>query len=288
MQTRRFWALFWGLFVLFAILVAWFIGNLVYTLLWAALGDFGFPVTEAQTVTYIAAHLLPFVLILVVGGVLSLLVQKQIAHAVQEAKPAGSTFRELEAQHEIAAAINRQAEALEGQARENDPIVKMMRRKQEQAWLPRVIKLSVGTAHEYYDIPQNGLYSFKRRFKVKFENADAHKAITNGKLQIISIEPPCGYRGPWLIKDGITIAAGDHDFLPLATYNELREPEKGMTPEDTFKIESLPNDHRQPLLGKENQPHILTLRATASDVPFCDLKCKLWIDDHCKFQIEEI
>jgi hypothetical protein len=151
----------------------------------------------------------------------------------------------------------------------------------------QVLKLSVGTDAEYYDVPKNGLYSFTKRFKVKLENANTYKAITNGKVQILSIDPFCGYRGPWLIEEGITLAAGDHKFLPLAQYNQLREPEKGMTPEDTFVINSVETrEHHKPLLGTETR-HVLVIRATAFDVPFNDIKCQLWVDNG-RFQIEKI
>jgi hypothetical protein len=211
---------------------------------------------------------------------------QMFAAATEQANPA--RLREIEVQEAHTRAIERQAKALEKQNRENDPFVKMIRAKQERDLLPRVLKLSVGTDHEYYDVPKSGVWGFTRRFKVRLQNVSQHKSITNGKVQILSIEPPTSYRSPWLLKDGITIPPGDHTFLPLASYNELRDLDKGMTPEDTFKIESLPGDHRQPLLGTENQPHVLTLRATASDVPFCDMRCKLWVDDQGRFQIEEI
>jgi len=213
-----------------------------------------------------------------------------------------TTLPSGKAQNDMASALREHTMELTRQreARRDDmpPMIKNMfdarnRRERIAMGLERdpdapVLQLSVGTDHEYYDVPQSGLYSLTRRFKVKIENISSNQTITNGKLQIISIEPPCGYRGPWLIKEGITLAAGDHIFLPLAQYNELREPEKGMTPEDTFKIESVETrEHRAPLLGTENQPHVLALRATAPGVPFCDMKCKLWVDEHGRFRIEK-
>lgn len=79
MPKRLFWALYWALFIVLASLCAWFIGNLAYTVLWTALGTMGFSITEAQMATYIAGHLLPFILILVVGTILSLLIRNQLA-----------------------------------------------------------------------------------------------------------------------------------------------------------------------------------------------------------------
>lgn len=70
-------------------------------------------------------------------------------------------------------------------------------------------------------------------------------------------------------------------------YNQLREPEKGMTPEDTFAITSVESrEHHRPLLGAETE-HLLVLRATAFDAPFTDIKCRLSIKN-ARFQVEEV
>jgi hypothetical protein len=80
MGNTRFWSVFWLLTVAVAIGVAWFLGNLLYTVFWTVLGDRGFPITEAKMTAYIAAHLLPFLLTLLVGAILSLLIRRQIAN----------------------------------------------------------------------------------------------------------------------------------------------------------------------------------------------------------------
>jgi hypothetical protein len=60
-----------------------------------------------------------------------------------------------------------------------------------------------------------------------------------------------------------------------------------MTPEDTFLITSVESkEHRRPLLGTETE-HVIALRATAFDVPFTDIKCRLSVKK-ARFQIEEI
>ena len=71
--TRQFWAVFWMLAVVLAGLIAWFLGNLLYSLFWKQLGDWGFPITEAQTIAYICAHLVPFALALLITAILAVL-----------------------------------------------------------------------------------------------------------------------------------------------------------------------------------------------------------------------
>jgi hypothetical protein len=79
--TRQFWATFWTLAVVLATLIAWFLGNLLYSIFWKQLGDWGFPITEAQMIAYIYAHLVPFVLALLVMAILAALIRNQLAFA---------------------------------------------------------------------------------------------------------------------------------------------------------------------------------------------------------------
>jgi hypothetical protein len=435
--TSQFWTIFWVLTLLIVGLLTWFVGNLLYTVLWKVLGDWGFPITEAQMATYIGAHLIAFIVLLGAALGLAALIRHQLTAAVVPAtalpipsylppsltdqktavlrcsfgmSDAGCVHRNIpyretfvqpgdrtayvrqtncdwyrirvdadggnipncrgrllsvkRAGHELLAGehpplpfthssdpdgattvnegvsefldllgvlydqrvilavpSNRRSSSVQWSdmfSLASDYEIKVMITSPNVTAVPvellfrwninpatagivqrvpnisaaekesQILKLSVGTDAEYYDIPKGGLYSFTKRFKVKLENLNTHKAITNGKVQVLSIEPFCGYRGPWLIEEGITLAAGDHKFLPLAQYNELREPEKGMTPEDTFLVNSVEaRDHRKPLLGTETE-HMFVIRATAFDVPFNDLKCRLGVNKSGRFQIEKI
>ena len=144
MSTKQFWTVYWALFIVLAALGAWFLGNLAYTVLWTVLGKMGLSVTEPQMATYIAANLLPFVLIRVVGAALSLLVRNQIATA---SVAAINSFRarEVEVQEAHTRALERQAKALEKQNRENDPIIKRFRAKQERDLQPPKPRLKISS-----------------------------------------------------------------------------------------------------------------------------------------------
>jgi hypothetical protein len=138
------------------------------------------------------------------------------------------------------------------------------------------LKISVGTDPSYYElIEYRSLWSLTRLFKLKVENADRAKTVVGCKVVIASIEPQPGYRSPWTLKENFSLAAGDHVFVPLVSYQERREPEK--YPEnpaicDTFKIHSI--GERQPLLGTETE-HILHIRCTAIDLPFVDANIRV-------------
>ncbi len=103
---------------------------------------------------------------------------------------------------------------------------------------------------------------------------------TNCKLQILGISPP-EYIGPWILKEGFALAAGDHEFIPLVRYTEP----------DDYKISSY-GDTFMEILANKNTPlppvglqHIVTLRATALESPFCDLACKIWVDETRRLRI---
>ena len=98
----------------------------------------------------------------------------------------------------------------------------------------------------------------------------------------MSVTPPTVYEGPWRIMEGLGLAAGDHVFIPLVTYGEAREPDKG-TRGDTFIT-----------MGTENgRPHLdvgekftVALRATAPETSFCEVQCKVWVDENGRLRIE--
>src|SRR6516162_7878265 len=82
-KKPRFASVFWTVIVLLGVAVGWFTGNLLYTLLWAILADWGLSMTEAKLVAYIIANLLPFGLILLLGLILFLVVRRHIAKATE-------------------------------------------------------------------------------------------------------------------------------------------------------------------------------------------------------------
>jgi hypothetical protein len=278
MQIRRFWTLFWALFLVLAGLVAWFMGNLVYTALWAALRDRGFPVTEAQMVTYIVAHLLPFVLILVVGAILSVLIRNQIATS---SAAAVETFRlhEIEALQAHTAALDRHVDA-------NDPVRRAINENIAAQLIPqpRILDIEIGESGPFMKTTGGGgLHDIKRTFNIKLSNIHGSKAAEFCKLQIIAIENQTEYEGPWILKEWRTLPAGDHEFIPLATYGEARNPKDYNCADSFFVVLAQPGQLKLNI-GKE---YIFLLRATAHDIPKREFRCKLWIGEDGRFHIEK-
>jgi hypothetical protein len=146
--------------------------------------------------------------------------------------------------------------------------------------------ITVGNDPSYYELAGRSLYTLNKLFKIKIENADRAKTLSGCKVSILSIDPFCGYRSPWILRDNFSLPAGDHTLIPLVKYEERREPEKYSEPamHDTFQIECQ-NEHK-PLLGIESE-HRLHIRCTANDVPYMDATIKLSVVGG-RMQIEKI
>ena len=127
------------------------------------------------------------------------------------------------------------------------------------------------------------LYRHKRTLKVRVSNTNPETSATGCKLFLQGVEL-CDYEGPWLLREGFALAAGDHVYVPLARYtepNDIRVSPYG----DSF-IEILVKE-RQPLLTTK-QVHILTLRATTLSGGYCEFKSKLWVDESGRLRIESL
>jgi hypothetical protein len=135
------------------------------------------------------------------------------------------------------------------------------------------LEISVGTSIDFYDLVRErpSIYSLKKRFKIRVENTDPTKTISGVKIAIISVHPLDGnYRFPWILGENGSINPGDHAHVPLAIFEERREPEKypdQPAAYDTFEVPAVSD--RTLLLGIENE-YKFQLRCTANDVPATD------------------
>jgi len=143
-----------------------------------------------------------------------------------------------------------------------------------------VLRLSVGEDHSYNSITKTGLYMLTRQYQIRLDNASQDQSVTHCKVVITDIQPQSGCRLPRLLKEGFSLAAGDHAFIPLASYGEARQPAVSDYA-DTMII--MAGSSRETPLQYE-EPNVLTIRATALGAPFTELKCYLWVDSQGKFR----
>jgi len=148
---------------------------------------------------------------------------------------------------------------------------------------PSLLRLSVGEDHSYYDIPKHGLSSLTRRFKIRVDNVSPDKSVSSCKVHITDIRPASGYRLPRILKENFDLAAGDHVFIPLASYGEARKPAVSNFGDTLVVIEGGDRE----ITAQHEEPNVITIRATALGTPFAELTCYLWIDASGKFRISE-
>jgi hypothetical protein len=146
-----------------------------------------------------------------------------------------------------------------------------------------LLRLSVGEDHSFYDFPKTTLYSQTRCYKVRLDNISPDQSVSECKVNLIGIEPTSGYRLPRLLKAGFSLAAGDHAFIPIASYGEAREPAK-YNCADTLVV--VAGDGRDLAIQFE-LPNCFIIRATAIGSPFTELKCYTWVDQDGRFRISD-
>lgn len=245
------------LVVLLAAFLAWFSGNFLYDVFWAFIAQHGHPTAQASMTAYVLAHIVPFVGTVIIAVALFLLFQHE--------KGKGHLGVVLANTPPVAVALQR------------NPVPVL-----------RPLRMEVGeTGKLFCTSAASGLYNTQRTYNLKIENPNTHSKISGCKLQILKIEPQTEYQGPWLLKGGITLAAGDCDFIPLVTYIEARDPTKAGSSGNTFMIIRAPSPDLAPKPSASGE-HIVTIKATALETPPSEFQCKVWVDVNSgRLRIEE-
>jgi hypothetical protein len=203
----------------------------------------------------------------------------ELTGKISEAKDP-ARVREIEA-------LERHTEELSRNTASNDPIQRVYREKFANQFFghnERRLEISVGDTGSFVHVNAKWIHDLQKMFNLKVENRDSHKPLSNCKLIVQTITPDPGYRSPWILKEGFSLAGGDHTFVPLASYGEAREPSK--TPCADTLMTLLTRD-RMLALGIDTE-QLLEIRATSPDSAYCDIKCKLWVDDHGRFRIAKV
>lgn len=180
------------------------------------------------------------------------------------------------------------AEQTRQRYQENDPYYQMFQQKQRvalgQEINPRALELEVGESGKFVQTRARGLYSAERTFNLSVKNTDGRFPISGCKIQIVKLEPQTEYSGPWLIKSGIALAAGDQEFVPLVSYGEsdsTRPEPRG----DTFMVFRVPEPAPKPSAGAT---HVVTLRATSLETSPREIRCKVWVSPEGRLRIAKV
>jgi hypothetical protein len=283
MPNKRFWAIYWALFVLLAALGAWFLGNLAYTVLWTVLSSMGFSVTEPKMATYIAAHFVPFVLILIVGAILSLLIRNQLVAAAATAVES-FRVREIEAQERHAAELHRNTEALKQHSRSTEsPLESSLRESMRQKSKiamglerdPNALKIKHENSAEFEHSQTRQNYII-RTVIVRVANADQSHFISNCKVHLD------WNSASYLLQDSFTLNPTEERIIDIATHHEMEHdkwihlniPVRGgfFINRASFKL---------PLSGA-----LVKIRATSAEARPAELICRVFVDDTGRLRME--
>lgn len=148
---------------------------------------------------------------------------------------------------------------------------------------PSTLNMSVAETGPYLTT-DGSVYGITRTYNLKIENTERTKTVSNCKIYITSIVPHTEYDGPWLLKDQISLAAGDHEFVPLVTYGEAREPEKYPCGD---KFMTMGTESGRPCPDADKR-YTLTLRATAPEASYRDFRCEVWVSEDGRLRIREV
>jgi len=150
-----------------------------------------------------------------------------------------------------------------------------------------ILALDVGNDGQYSTTNRIGLqlYSHNRTINLCVKNTSDTKTISGCKVQLLNISPR-EYVGPWLLKEDINIAPGDHLFVPLVSYTEPDDITK--TPAgDSFMVIQSTNKYGRPTPSAD-QEHVIKIRATAFESPPAELDAKIWVDSAGRMRIQKL
>jgi hypothetical protein len=283
MPQKRFWAIYWTLFILLAALGAWFLGNLAYTVLWTALSKTGFAITEPKLATYIAANFIPFVLILIVGAILSMLVRNQLA-TVAAAAVESFRVREIEAHERHADELHRNTAALKQhhlltESPLESSLMEVLKQKSRISMGlerdPNALRIAHDNTPEFEETQQRQDYII-RTVIVRVENVDQSHFISNCKVYLEV------NGGNYLLLDSFTLNPTEKRPIKIATHHEaefdkwihLNIPVPG-----GFFVNR--GHFRLPLSGA-----LLTIKAICAEARPSQLICRVFVDDKVRLHME--
>ena len=202
---------------------------------------------------------------------------------------------ELHGQMDIVAATREQTEAIRAQTEEN----RLAREQAQMASLfkpvtfvqpsldesgPRQIKLEIGEDGQFVTTRHRNLYSRWRTLNLCIINLDSKKPLENIKAKVTALSPYAGTDPPWIMVDDFKLNGGDGLCTPLAKYGEAADREK-FNCADSFFLLCVYG--KEPALGAD-AIHAVTIRVTARDAHFEEIRVTLWVDSDGHLRISEL
>jgi hypothetical protein len=151
------------------------------------------------------------------------------------------------------------------------------------------IEIAYGEDEPYEKLTAATTSRLDRLLLLEFKNPFSDRAITGCKLEVVSIEPFMGARRPFVLLDNLSLAGGDHVFIPFVSYGESRNTVDRSPIADTAKALLSPKGETPHFLAA--LPHdvesVLTLRATAMETSVCEAKVVVWVGAGTRLRIRK-
>lgn len=135
------------------------------------------------------------------------------------------------------------------------------------------IRITVGENGPYFNTGGSGT-RIERTYNLKVENIGS-KSLSGCTVKLKKNSPLVPYDEEGVLCDNLSIAGGDHVFLPLVIFGEHS---------DSFATSGTKTG--RPYLDKGVE-YKITVRATAMQSAPCDFKCKVWVDETGKLRIKK-
>jgi hypothetical protein len=150
---------------------------------------------------------------------------------------------------------------------------------------PRVLsalQISFGMEAPYKTANTRNLHQFVRTLSFKLSNR-GQKTLSSCRVTIESVDINTGVVFPLVLAKEITLAPGDHVFIPLVRYGERMNP-KISDCGDTFTTLATADD--KPFFDV-GETALMKLKATGIDTPPYDTQCSIWVNEDGRLQIEK-
>lgn len=144
------------------------------------------------------------------------------------------------------------------------------------------LRITFGNDPPYKYGRHHNLYQIIRTVCFRIENT-GRKTLTECKITVEDVEPKQPFGWPISIASGITLAPGEVAFLALVKYGEAAEPKK-FNCANSFTTIAL--EKERPFFDSD-QTALISLKATGIDTLPYEARCKVWIDEDGKLQVEE-
>lgn len=150
-------------------------------------------------------------------------------------------------------------------------------------YIHSTINISAGESGQYVRAASKMLYQVERTLYLKIKNKSKRSSLHDCRLRILKCKPEGLSGGPWQLGVLVSLAPGDHAFVPFARYGEAKDAQK-FNCADSFLRFATENEH--PTGGRDAR-HTAVVQATAHGSGPCVRAFRVWVDATGRLRIRQ-